>query len=354
MMNNLRYFFLSLILAGFITACETDFDTTTDWEDITVVYGLLDQLDSVYYIKINKAFLGDGNALVYAEQMDSINYEEELEVTLEEINENGGVVQTIYFTVDTIPESMQGENDTVFPGAQKMYVSEPFEYFDWIGYQKFWLNDRNTYRLNIFFPSTGKEVTSETVLVERFEILYPLWYQQTVEFTNNPIAKTLFKWEKPDNDVNNAFRYEIDLLFHYQEVTYAGDTADKVVYLASATKDQSQVNEEMTYTYNDESFFVSCENQILYDDEDIEANIKSRQTGNVEFIVSVAAEEYNFFMEVYQPSNSVVQEKPPFTNIENGIGILSARYYINTIKDLHTSSVIELKEIDENVMKFEY
>lgn len=353
MMNNLRYFFLALIIAGFIAACETDFDTTSEWEDITVVYGILDQLDSVYYLKINRAFLGEGNALVYAQQMDSINYEEELEVTIEEINEDGGLEQTITFFVDTIPENMQGENDTIFPGGQKIYVSEPFDYFDWIGNQKIWLNDDHTYRLNIFFPSSGKEVTSETIIVERFSIILPFPWDPDIEFTNNPIANTAFKWSKPDNDINNAFRYEIDLLFYYQEETLSGDISDKTVKLSTFTYQQSLVNDEMIYSYNDESFFTSCENQILYDDG-TESNIRHRYTGNVEFIISVAAEELNLFMEVYQPSNSIIQEKPPYTNIENGIGIFSARYYVKTIKDLDLGSVNELISIDNNVMKFVY
>ena len=54
-----------LIFAGF-TGCETDFDTTAPYKDITIVYGLLDSKDSMQYIKINKAFLAENNVLTYA------------------------------------------------------------------------------------------------------------------------------------------------------------------------------------------------------------------------------------------------------------------------------------------------
>ena len=43
-------------------ACSTDVDLYADYKDITVVYGLLDSGADTNFIKINKAFLGPGNA----------------------------------------------------------------------------------------------------------------------------------------------------------------------------------------------------------------------------------------------------------------------------------------------------
>ena len=43
-------------------ACNTDVDLYSDYKDITVVYGLLDPGKDTNYVKINKAFLGPGNA----------------------------------------------------------------------------------------------------------------------------------------------------------------------------------------------------------------------------------------------------------------------------------------------------
>ena len=38
------------------SACETDFDVNAEWEETTVVFGLLDDSKDIQYIKINKAF----------------------------------------------------------------------------------------------------------------------------------------------------------------------------------------------------------------------------------------------------------------------------------------------------------
>lgn len=55
-MNYLR---LTIFLTAFLffASCETDFDINADWKDITVVYGALNQNDSIHYIRIQKLFL---------------------------------------------------------------------------------------------------------------------------------------------------------------------------------------------------------------------------------------------------------------------------------------------------------
>ena len=53
----------------------------------------------------------------------------------------------------------------------------------------------------------------------------------------------------------------------------------------------------------------------------------------MDYILSVAADDMNTYMEVTEPSTSVVQYRPPFTNITNGIGLFSSRY-VNQIDSL--------------------
>ena len=40
------------------SSCESDLDINSKWEEVTVVFGLLDQSQEKQYIRINKAFLG--------------------------------------------------------------------------------------------------------------------------------------------------------------------------------------------------------------------------------------------------------------------------------------------------------
>jgi len=57
-----------------------------------------------------------------------------------------------------------------------------------------------------------------------------------------------------------------------------------------------------------------------------------RNVGKIELIVSVAADDFSTYLDVNAPSGSIVQVRPEFSNISNGIGIFSARSN-NTFKN---------------------
>jgi hypothetical protein len=347
-----------------MNSCETDFDTTTDWEDITVVYGIIDQNDSMQYIKINKAFLGEGNVLKFAQEYDSSNYPFPLKALLEEYDEDYTLIQTIEF--DTATSYKPDDPDAVFPtGAQTIYKGGPeipykIEYIlapgpppqDTIGFRKLWLNDNNTYKLNIIYPDSSKLVTSETQLVQDFVITRPFPGSTTIKFVTNPAVPSIFEWEKAPND-EGRFKYEFRLVFHYEELAFDNSTPrEKSIDLVSnVTVHQPLSGSEISYYYWDNNFFSSCINKIPYADPIEEDNIKERYTGDIEIIVSVAGEAFNLFMQVYEPSTSIVQEKPPYTNVENGIGVFSSRYRIFDDKILHDETKAVLKNIEE--LKFD-
>jgi hypothetical protein len=355
--NSAILILLLVLLAG---SCKTDFDIVADWKDITVVYGLLDQRDSVQYIKINKAFLGEGDALMFAQEYDSSYYKDTLTVWVDEYNANQ-FVKRIYFEPTTTykPEEL----GTVFPtGAQMIYkaVIDTFysihyiiDYPDTIGYQKIWLNENSSYRLNVMFPDSSKTVTSSTALVKDFEITKPFPGSDNIKFVTNPVYPTTFSWDKSPND-NGDFKYEIALKFYYEEVTWDGQVIQDTLFLASGSSYIQSGSNDLFFYYSDNNFFTSCVKQIPYEDPAMEANIKERHTKIVEITVSSAASDFNLFMQVYEPSTSIVQDKPPYTNIVNGIGIFSARYKKIITKKIHTETLNDLQEINNNFLKFTF
>jgi len=72
-----------LTLSGIFTSCSTDFEINAPYKETMVIYGLLNTLDTAQYIRISKAYLGEGNALIMAQEPDSINYADILDVKLE-------------------------------------------------------------------------------------------------------------------------------------------------------------------------------------------------------------------------------------------------------------------------------
>ena len=83
-----KIFILLSIFVFLFISCETDFDVNAEWKETTVVYGLLDASADTQYIKINKAYLGEGDAMMMAQYSDSINFNpNDLEVKLHKLGD---------------------------------------------------------------------------------------------------------------------------------------------------------------------------------------------------------------------------------------------------------------------------
>lgn len=350
-----KYFTLSFLIGMivYLSSCETDFKTIADYQDITVVYGLLDSRDSIQYVKINKAYLSEENVLTYAAERDSNEYLYALEVTMEEWTEDGNKINTVVLDTTTIYDKEPG---TFYYPEQTIYrmnkPDQPYEikYIveglnDTIGIEVFWLNDKSTYKLKIHNPETGKDISSETVLVEDFRITKP-GFGQTIRFVTDPINPKEFQWEKADNGVE----YEFELRFNYGEWKWgSNDTVYKYIVLASSTLKGSPGSNTMSYYYWDDQFFTACGSLIPYSDQAEEDEIRERYTSFIDVVVSVAETEYAMYREVNAPSTSIVQEKPNYTNIENGIGIFSSRYRKVKSKKLHAETINDLQELYPNL-----
>jgi hypothetical protein len=352
--GRIKNYFLFSIIILIIVSCETDFDTIADYEDISVVYGMLDQKDSVVYLKINKAFLGEGNSLIYAQEADSSSYPYQLDVKIEEYNETGQFVRMFEFDTAAVYNKEPG---TFYYPEQIIYKSKPFSYYeikytfnifgDTLSFEKYWLNDESIYKLIISNPVTGEQITSETNLVQDFDITRP-GVNQFIKFTNDPEAQTEFRWDVAENGGKN----EVNVIFNYGEVNINNvqDTLKKYVVLFSGTRYTKPSDNELSLFYSDEDFFQTCLNRIPYTDG-TEKDIKERYSGTVEIFVAVANEEFTLYLQVYEPSSSIVQERPRYTNIENGTGIFASRYQKSKSKRIHTETVTELSNLG---LKFVY
>ena len=73
---------LLLLMVFLFGSCSTDVDLYADFKDITIVYGLLDINKDTNYVKINRAFLGYGDANEIAMIPDSSNYPGKLDAKI--------------------------------------------------------------------------------------------------------------------------------------------------------------------------------------------------------------------------------------------------------------------------------
>ena len=74
----IRKTLLALCSLALLGSCDNDLDITADWKDVPVVYGVLDVNEPVQYVKLNKAFLGQGDVMMMAQEFDSLHYNVDL------------------------------------------------------------------------------------------------------------------------------------------------------------------------------------------------------------------------------------------------------------------------------------
>jgi hypothetical protein len=323
---------LFLFLLFFTWSCEEDFNMNASYQDISVVYGLLDPGEDTVYLKINKAFLGEGNVLEMAKIEDSSIYANNMAAYIEEW-ENGNFIKA--YQLDSITTSNKEEGDFYNP-------------YQIIYYTPYLPAASRDYMLKLFIGS--REITSTTHLVNDFAINKPSAGSKFIQFrkgTTGEVEWTSAKYGK---------RYEILIRIKYKEVLFnSPDTVYRYADWGMGTKKSvtAKGGEDLKVSYNNDAFYIFIGNKIPYTDPSVENNVKERYTNDVDFIIACAAEELNTYMEVNEPSNSIVQERPEYTNISNGIGIFSSRYKNIRTKKVHPET-IETILTDLPELKFVY
>ena len=308
----MQKFLLSLLVLLTVvnTSCETDFDVLAPYEETMVVYGLLNASEKTQYVRINKAFVGEGDALVFAQNPDSIYYADILRVKIEQWK-NSVLVDSMILIRDTSKPKDPG----VFANSPNvLYKTGPNDTV---------LDFDSQYRLIVTNLQSGKVVTAETPIVGDITPLNP-----------NPNPLTKVTWTDPDgytiryNTAPNGRVYNLIIRFNYREVDPANpnDTLRKIAewnLLNRVSGGGTGGTETITQNLQGEDFYRLVRNVITTaDDYVFDAR---RFIGRIDFIYTIGADEFYTYVQVNQPSSGIVQNIPNFTNVNNGFGIFSSR-----------------------------
>ncbi len=308
---------ISVILVLVFSACSTDVDIYADYKDITIVYGLLQTGVDTNFVKITKAYLGPGNALLFAQNPDSSNYGAKLNVRLSG-KKNGVNVLDVSLDTITIHNKLAGDSIFYYPDQLMYYTTAS-------------LDPNAVYTLEIE-KINGDVISAETKMVQNFGITYPA--------NRINVASTVpleIRWAS----AVNGRRYESLVIFHYKELRPdSPDTLFKVIEWNMGTQKSDNLDggQTMVMTYYGEDFYKLLNNNL----ENI-LNVK-RWAGNVEVVISCGGEELSTYIDVNAPSNSIVQEIPEYTNLDNGYGIFSSRSIITKQYLLSVPSEVKLVE----------
>lgn len=347
----MRLLHITLVIYLIIfSACDNSLPLNDDWEDITIVYGVLNSADTAHYIKINKAFLGDGNAYDMAKESDSIQYATELtvrliEYELMEINgeltdpyiernwERTDRLDIILYRTDEISKDTLSENgdEPVF-GSQVNYLYKTTER----------LSPLFKYVLEIEVPGKAEVVSAETFLIGSMYVEKPR--RNNPQTFNSPIH--LQRYLRPEamewRSAIYGKMYEPVLRFNYIEIIDNDTTYESVElkYKTQIVVDTRMPSDfkgqDMKQEYGGEDFYYRIGESIKE-----KVDVKRKAIG-LDFIFYIGGNNLNTYISA---SNSVGigQNQSDYSNIVNGKGIFGARYtYTILNKEIYGEAIDSL------------
>ena len=332
-------YIIALVTIAILYSCNEKIDLIGDFKETAVVYGLLDHSDSMHYVKITRAFIGPGNALEIAQIEDS-SYFDAVDATIEEI-QGGSVVRT-WTLKDTLIEN-KDTNGVFYAPFQKVYYfktlpttisssgafgtiqTSPNEMMSS-------LNPDYQYRLKAVINSGEFEVTGTTSLVNGMTTTASS-QNFTFKFATNPgeyksTSVTI-------SNTGNAHVVNAELGIRIAEYI-ATDASVKTIGWRIGESDVLP-NTSKTFSANGITFYNLVNSNVTNN-----ALIDERNFLGFEVTVTGGSEDLNNYITVNQPSSSLAQNKPTYTNLEvtndyRVIGIFSSIQTIKTYRPFYIS-----------------
>ena len=319
------YIIITLLFSAiFLNSCKEDIELVGEFKETAIVYGVLDQADSIHYIKINRAFIGPGNALEFAKIPDSSYFENITATITEKIDGQDSRVWTL---IDTLIDN-KDENGIFYAPTQKLY------YFKHNLSDDEKLKPNAIYFLNIVInEGTPKEfnITGETALVDGI-ISGQSNPNSSFQFIDN--QKQLKAFGVSVSDVGNSKLVNISLKLNFEEYKTNGDT-NKVSVDWNVS--ESEVSGSYSAIIQGQRFYELISENVSQDE-----NITKRKFKSIQIIITGGSDELNTYISSNEPSSSLTQSKPNFTNLTSTnnnsvIGIFTSRQTL-TVNKLYFSS----------------
>lgn len=307
-------YFLFLAFLLMVGACKTDFSVNGDFKEVPIVHFLLDPGQEYHFMKLNKTFLGDGNANVFAGIADS-NYFDIVEARVEQYDKQSEQVVNTWELKDTI---IDNKNPGVFyyPEQKLYYFREPN--LD---------NSENfIYRLYCEINNGEHILTGETELVRGVNITSPN-QNTSIRFAHPPGSEDLYLSQDVQYDRGTGFIFNTTMNFLYRDIMPSGNVNNTVVYDAGDVRRSDFLGSTISTTLRGERFY-----QIVSEQVPVDENVTRREIVAVELVVTAGSEDLLTYMLVNQPTTSIAQNKPEFTNVGGGLGIFSSRLTIRQYK----------------------
>jgi hypothetical protein len=293
--------FCIFTVAALFSSCSNELDIAADYKEVTVVYGLLSQSDTVHYVQVFRGFLDeDVSALFIAQNPDSVYYDDSLEVKLEA----GG--QTLI--LPRIDAAQIG-----LPRAPGIFVDSPNYVYRFTGS----LLENSVYTVTATNKRTGHIVTAQTPIVKDFNIIRPALLPR-INFATKSLND--MQW----NPAQNGKIYQSIMRFFYQEWHFSTPD-DKVLKYVDWPIFNNYTGNDLQYKFDGTDFLRFLGNTLPVDHNIMRMALDQP----LEFHFYVGADDLYEYIRVNAAQTGItsLQVTPEYTNVTNGLGIFSSRYF---------------------------
>lgn len=286
-------------------ACKNELDVNADYKETIVIFGLLDINSPKQFIKINKAFLTDQQAVQEVAQLQDSNYFSNLKAEL--VEERSGNI------IPLVMEDISGKK----PG---LFLNEP----NYMYTTTTPLDPLSTYQIRAENLETGTKADARTELVRNAFIFSP---------TTSLPTDTLFNIGNLPTSIisvflragSNARLYDVVLDFDYEEFSNF-DSSNRI----TKTITWKLVNSKPV-SFGGETIKSNLSTQLFFDL--LSAQIQpradwTRRAKKFKVTYVGGGEELRNFISVTKPSIGIVQKQSEYTNVRNGLGVFSSRNII--------------------------
>ena len=329
----LYFIFISLSLIV-LNSCNEKIELIGDFVETAVVYGLLDQADSLHYIKINRAFIGPGNALEIAQIADS-SYFNKVDATISEYL-NGNLTRS-WLLRDTILDN-KDPNGVFYAPEQKVYYFKTMPTgFNGViqtstNPQMTSLNPQAIYKIDIVLNDGAFSVSGETELVRGITSAAAT-QNFNFKFADNPGEYT--STGITVSSTGNSFVLNTQLKIAFNE--WENNTYSEKSFFWNLGEADVQPLSSKVFTANGETFYDLMKSNCTEN-----STITKRTFKGVTIKITGGAEELYNFIAVNKPSSGLAQSKPTYTNLTatNGkrvIGIFSSRQTVEIYHPFYVS-----------------
>ncbi len=341
-----KYLYFIFISLGLIVlnSCNEKIELIGDFVETAVVYGLLDQADSLHYIKINRAFIGPGNALEIAQIADS-SYFTNVDATISEYL-NGNLTRS-WLLRDTILDN-KDPNGVFYAPEQKVYYFKTMPTgFNGViqtstNPQMTSLNPQAIYKIDIVLNDGAFSVSGETELVRGITSAAAT-QNFNFKFADNPGEYT--STGITVSSTGNSFVLNTQLKIAFNE--WENNTYSEKSFFWNLGEADVQPLSSKVFTANGETFYDLMKSNCTEN-----STITKRTFKGVTIKITGGAEELYNFIAVNKPSSGLAQSKPTYTNLTatNGkrvIGIFSSRQTVEIYHPFYVSQQAYLRALDK-------